>query len=238
MGRKTMRTALGILITFLITAAPGCGGDDDDSGSGGTGGSTGTGGTAGSLDGGAGTGGTSGTGGAGGTAHEDGGGVGGGTAGEGGGGGSGGTPDLCEEALVREDRCPVCADETGCDDTTYTDNGDGTVTSSCCGLVWQREIDDGEYDWEQSKVYCEQLSIAGGGWRVPTKDELLSLLVPGALPPIDTGAFGETPEHLYWSVTPLRGSSRTAWLVSFFTEGGGFASTGSLNLTSKVRCVR
>ncbi len=241
------------LVFVLLTAMASC--DDAGSSEGGDAGAGGAAGWGGNAGGFAGTSGGNG-GGVGGAAGSAGAGMGGGGEGASGTGGSGAvggepvggtggdagtagsTPDPCEDARAPEDRCPVCADETGCDGTTYTDNGDGTVNSSCCGLVWQREVDDGEYDWEASKVYCEQLSIAGGGWRLPTKDELLSLLVPGASPPIDTSAFGDTPEQYYWSVTPHRTSSRSAWQVSFFAEGGGFASTGSLGLTSKVRCVR
>ncbi|MGA9666324.1 MAG: DUF1566 domain-containing protein [Gallionella sp.] len=61
---------------------------------------------------------------------------------------------------------------------------------------------------------------ASGGWRVPTKDELVSLIDPNRkkFPVLDTAAFPDmdATHPWYWSSTP-NGSS-IAWYVDF-TDG-------------------
>jgi len=61
----------------------------------------------------------------------------------------------------------------------YVDNGDGTVTDKVTRLVWQREGTSPLYYWDAQKE-LEKLNArkSGGGenWRVPTLEELCSLL--------------------------------------------------------------
>jgi hypothetical protein len=45
------------------------------------------------------------------------------------------------------------------------ENGDGTVTDSLTGLMWQQES-AGPMDWAAAAAYCRNLTLAGyGGWR-------------------------------------------------------------------------
>ena len=64
----------------------------------------------------------------------------------------------------------------------FVDNGDGTVTDSCTGLVWQKDtadingdgtIDlDDELTWQDALKYCDGLSFAGhDDWRLPNVRE-------------------------------------------------------------------
>ncbi len=59
----------------------------------------------------------------------------------------------------------------------YTDNGDGTVTDSATGLMWQ-QVDSGNgMFWEDALAYAESLNIAGhDDWRLPNAKELQIIL--------------------------------------------------------------
>lgn len=147
--------------------------------------------------------------------------------------------------------CTACKDDTSCDAPSYTDNGDGTVSSSCCGLVWQQVVDEaggsgsgvgqGHYTFPDAEAYCAGLTLAGGGWRIPTIEELYSLVLLGqtpAEPVIDRTAFPNTPVFYYWSSTitaPDIGSGDFVWYVNFYS--GNTSATDTISLHN-VRCVR
>lgn len=65
----------------------------------------------------------------------------------------------------------------------FVDNGDGTVTDRVTGLMWQKEGSQTEITFETAKEYVRDLNekrFAGyTNWRLPTIDELCSLLEPG-----------------------------------------------------------
>jgi uncharacterized protein (TIGR02145 family) len=69
----------------------------------------------------------------------------------------------------------------------YTDNGDGTVTDTKTGLIWQRcsagqnndEACSGEaklFTWDDALKACSSLQLAGKKWRLPAMEELKSLI--------------------------------------------------------------
>jgi hypothetical protein len=143
---------------------------------------------------------------------------------------------------MHPERCPVCADDVTCDAPTYTVNSDGTVTSSCCGLVWQREVTLDVFTWNEAKDYCTDLDLAGGGWRLPQIAELFSLVVAGQTPPeptIDRVAFPNTPDALYYlSTTATDGWSAPAWPVDFTSGESGFLAVKGSSGKWRARCVR
>lgn len=54
-------------------------------------------------------------------------------------------------------------------------NGNGTVTDSSTGLVWQ-QAEPGTMSWDSALAYCEGLSLTGANdWRLPNIKELESL---------------------------------------------------------------
>lgn len=129
--------------------------------------------------------------------------------------------------------------------------GNGIVTDNFTHLTWQRSVDANAYAWLAAQNYCANLTLAGGGWRVPSIKELATLVdleapYPGPLgvePAIDTHAFPDTPATQFWSSTPLVGQTESAWYVDFYIDdtwyGGGIELDNEDAATpDRVRCVR
>ena len=53
----------------------------------------------------------------------------------------------------------------------YIDNGNGTITDTVTGLMWQK-TDGGEMTFEKAITYCDTLTLGGfTDWRLPTEAE-------------------------------------------------------------------
>jgi hypothetical protein len=118
---------------------------------------------------------------------------------------------------------------------SYADNGDGTIIDNHTGLVWQKQDDGITRTWDAANAYCGGLSLAGTGWRLPTRMELLTLRDwGGAYPAIDTTYFPNTWPSFYWSSTSYL-DSPAAWGVYFSDNSPSFADR---TYTKSARCVR
>jgi hypothetical protein len=155
---------------------------------------------------------------------------------------SGTGADGCK--LQQPGECPIapaCAVDSGCAAATHTDNGDGTVASSCCGLTWQKAASPDDMYWRDARTYCETLALDGGGWRLPRAAELRSLVVQGqtpVAPTIDRGVFPDTPVEIFWSSSPGEGKlDSVAWVVDFET-GSSYPADAMDFSVYHVRCVR
>lgn len=123
----------------------------------------------------------------------------------------------------------------GCSSGRFTDNGDGTVTDHCTGLMWQKETADisgdgdltlGDYiDACQAMKFCEDLTLAGhNDWRLPNITELLSIVDYGrgqtsSETRIINPAFESVPPPLptrYASSTSYRANPGYHWVVDFW----------------------
>jgi hypothetical protein len=113
----------------------------------------------------------------------------------------------------------------------------GTVYDTKTMLTWQQAVSGTTYTWANAKSACQTASGNGGGWRLPTAPELLSLVdfLASSGPFIDTTAFPNTPTKAFWSATPVAGSTTTAWPVDFST---GNSNEANVTTASYVRCVR
>jgi len=117
----------------------------------------------------------------------------------------------------------------------FTDLGDGTVRDNRSGLVWQQGFSPGEQAQAASVTYCTSLTL-GGGWRLPTKDELLSIVDSSrSNPSIDTAFFPGTPSTWFWSSSPVAGSPSVGWYVYF---SSGNANVYDATSMYRARCVR
>ena len=63
--------------------------------------------------------------------------------------------------------------------TRFTKAKDGVISDSATGLEWYVGPDQ-DTTWNQAKSWTESLTVAGGGWRMPTVPELKTLFQPGA----------------------------------------------------------
>jgi hypothetical protein len=117
----------------------------------------------------------------------------------------------------------------------FTDNGNGTVTDNCTGLVWQKATAPGTSTWQDALLYCESLDLGGStDWRLPNVRELQSLVDCGRIQPCVDPVFSTFSGH-YWSSTSGFGNPADAWYVAC---GIGYASLESKDIGNNVRAVR
>lgn len=110
-----------------------------------------------------------------------------------------------------------------------------TVLDTTTNLEWQREVPDQRMTWAGAKAYAAALALDGGGWRLPSVEELFALADRSRCDPaIDVQAFPNCPAWWFWSATPWVGGG-SAWLVDFSL--GSSVYDDSTN-TYRVRCVR
>jgi len=117
----------------------------------------------------------------------------------------------------------------------YT-TANGTVHDSKTNLTWQQEAPSTTYVWADATTYCSGLSLVGGGWRLPTVKELLTIVDwSRSNPSIDPNAFPSAPAYSFWSSSRSASSSSRAWYVEFYA---GQVSEFEVSTTCAVRCVR
>ena len=106
----------------------------------------------------------------------------------------------------------------GQSNNNFIDNGNGTVTDTITGLMWQQATAPGTYSWKQAITYCENLTLAGySDWRLPNRNELQSIVDYSRYnPSIDTTYFPGTVAYYYWSSTTPADYTSYAWFVNFY----------------------
>ena len=95
------------------------------------------------------------------------------------------------------------------------------------GLVWELAPSTDTLDWYEAQIYCRQLKTGNRlGWRLPTVEELLSLVdpaVPSPGPTLPSGApFSTVQPDSYWSASTAAVNVADAWIVSFGDGGSAF----------------
>jgi len=108
------------------------------------------------------------------------------------------------------------------------------------GLVWEQSPSTSTFTWFTAQIHCNQLTVGGRlGWRVPTIQELATLVDPnnpGGNPDLPPGhPFNNVQSSFYWSATTSANDTSVAWLVDF---GGGGVSTVGKTGVKFVWCVR
>ncbi|MBS4096736.1 MAG: DUF1566 domain-containing protein [Sulfuricella sp.] len=142
----------------------------------------------------------------------------------------------------------------------FTDNGDGTVTDSVTGLMWDKctwgqtnnaDCSGGSVvNWNTWAQALARAATANGSaykghgdWRLPNIKELESLLKIDATssPTIDTTAFPNTPSSssYFWSSTPSFTQPNSAWIIYFDNYVMMSSVSGKINYVDAfVRLVR
>ncbi len=154
----------------------------------------------------------------------------------------------------------------------YEDNGDGTLTDVRTGLQWMRcsvgqswnegrcrgEAESYSYGKAQLEGSAKNGKKGGAAWRVPSRDELLTLVVCSSgqpsywnktgkrcegdyqKPTINTEAFPETLAKTFWSSSKHKLNQSNAWYADFKY---GYSNISELRLSDRfdgrfVRLVR
>ncbi len=108
------------------------------------------------------------------------------------------------------------------------------------GLVWQKISDySNRRNWYEALDYCSNLEIGGRkGWRLPTVDELETLVDSTHNPALPEGHpfTGNELSSRYWSSTPCANNTDFAWQVSF--SSGHVSNGDKSNGSYYVRAVR
>jgi hypothetical protein len=101
----------------------------------------------------------------------------------------------------------VRGDEYGINE--FQDNGDGTITDTATGLMWQQDDDGIGRDWPSALAYAEDLELAGyRDWRLPNIKELQSILDYTHSPTAtDTNHLGPAIDTDFFSVSILSNNS-------------------------------
>ena len=76
-------------------------------------------------------------------------------------------------------RCVQTEDATAGERYTVAD---GTVFDTRTQLTWQRTFPSERYTWDDATSYCASLALPGAGWRLPSINELLTLVDDGSIP--------------------------------------------------------
>ena len=125
--------------------------------------------------------------------------------------------------------------------TVLGDFAGAAVLDNETGLVWEQSPTTLTLTWLSAQGYCTTLPKGGRlGWRLPTVQELASLVDPnnpGGNPDLPPGhPFSNVQSSAYWSATTYAIDSSNAWGV-FFNIGGVSNGVKSSSLFL-VWCVR
>lgn len=113
-------------------------------------------------------------------------------------------------------------------------NGDGTIIDQTNNLIWQAADDSQTRNWSEADSYCRNLTLNNNkNWRLPTKDELFSLVDQEWSPTINTNYF-QIHGMRYWTSSPY--DNNPAWRCFVFFTTGAIACTEKKN-AFLVRCV-
>lgn len=116
--------------------------------------------------------------------------------------------------------------------------GETAVLDKETGLVWEKSPDTTTRTWTEAITYAYGKTVGGRkGWRLPTVEELASLVDPTqSNPALPNGHPFTNVMSFYWSSTTLVGDTSGAWGV-YFGEGAVDAHDKS-DLYWYVWCVR
>ncbi|AKT40541.1 DUF1566 domain-containing protein [Chondromyces crocatus] len=149
-----------------------------------------------------------------------------------------------QSLCVRVEGVKIAEKTNGCADRYVSEEGGAVLLDRETGLRWEEGGEDDEAPtWQDAETRCNGLSLAGGGWFLPTVIELSTLVDEASAegrPAIDTRFKGRG--FNYWSSTQDASRPGQKWAVSFYngvvssvSETGSDAPPEEI---PRVRCVR
>lgn len=125
----------------------------------------------------------------------------------------------------------------------YLPLGDGAeIKDLQTGLIWQRCVEGMRWNGSscinkpQMFTFDDAQTLAGNGWRLPTNDELSTLVDKARQQPaINTEAFPATPTIWFWTASVYSGNPVYAWRVLFFDGNVGYSFRTSAGTVRLVR---
>ena len=103
-----------------------------------------------------------------------------------------------------------------CAHLRFVADDEGVMYDTETGLEWRAGVGE-RTTWEEARAWVDGLSTNGGGWRLPTKSELLDLHA-GGLRPGNMNAILGVSASWVWSAAEPEGSWKS-WGLSFSREG-------------------
>lgn len=130
----------------------------------------------------------------------------------------------------------ICTDKALSDfKPSYTRNDEGII-DSFNGVIWHdlKAIDrKAKYSFKEAQNFCESLELGDRSWRLPTLDELYSIVDYSThRPTLDTAVFGQMMHRYYWSDDEF--NDKQSYVVGFKL---GSVATSDRKNRSYVRCV-
>lgn len=120
----------------------------------------------------------------------------------------------------------------------YLNPATDVVTDAITKLEWQQSVESGPVTRDDAERYCSKLRLMGGGYRLPSRIELLSLVdYTVGNPYLDDKAFPDAPTGKYWTASRAAKSASSGWVINF-EFGTALVQTAPANEEHLVRCVR
>jgi Protein of unknown function (DUF1566) len=119
-----------------------------------------------------------------------------------------------------------------------TQFGNAAVFDGETGLVWEQSPETNVQTWLNAQARCNTKTVGNRqGWRLPTLQELASLVEPTVRfgPTLAAHPFTNVRASIYWSATTAAGNPGIAWFVNF---DDGRVGNGLKTDTHFVWCVR
>jgi len=127
-------------------------------------------------------------------------------------------------------------------DKRFSASGNGTVRDSKTGLEWAQRDNGHDINWKSARSYCSNLSTAGGGWRLPSMDELEgiydrsgTLTTPCGDSTCQVSPLFSLTNWWYWS-NQSNGSSEARLLL--LLDGNRYSYPVSDSFRDRALCVR
>jgi len=112
--------------------------------------------------------------------------------------------------------------------TQFSDSPDGVITDSRTGLQWLM-APDRDTNYHQATKWVAACKVAGGGWRLPTRNELLTVFQDGKQKKKLVPIF-KTHGVLFWA--------SPSWMNAFYVGGPGIWVAPGYSRGARVFVVR